>query len=65
MSMMKDHEKATETIENQYQTLQENKEEMEKLRLEVTVILTEKGQLQQESRRINQLLAKLQRDSKE
>ena len=43
MGMIKDHEKANETIEDQYRTIEDNKDEMEKLKLEVTVIMTEKG----------------------
>ena len=38
---------------------------MEKLRLEVTVMMTEKGSLKRELQRIEKLYVKLQRDFKE
>ena len=38
---------------------------MEKLRLEVTVMLTEKGQLSREYRRVTTLYAKVKQESKE
>ena len=43
MGMIKDHEKANETIEDQYRQIESNKDEMERLKLDVTVIMTEKA----------------------
>lgn len=46
-------------IQEQYEELKDNKDEMEKIRLEVTVVMTEKGGLKKELDRVNRLYTKL------
>ena len=52
-------------MQEQYEEAEATKEEMEKVRLEVTVMMTEKGQLRKELDRIERLYAQIKRDSRE
>jgi septation ring formation regulator EzrA len=63
--MMNDHDLLQDTIQDQYDTMEANKDEMEKIRLEVTVISAEKTMQKKELNRVNTLYTKLQRDNKE
>ena len=49
----------------QYDIIEDNKDEMEKIRLEVTVVMTEKKSIGKELDRVNRLYTKLQMESKE
>ena len=55
----------SETIEDQYRKLEVNNDEMEKLKLELTVLLTEKQMLRKELTRVEQLNVRLLRDNRE
>ena len=63
--MISNANELSETIEDQYRKLEVNTDEMEKLRLELTVLLTEKQMLRKELTRVEQLNVRLLRDNRE
>ena len=64
-SMMEDQQILNKTLNEQYDKIEMNKEEVEKLRLEITVIVADKTMIKRELGRVNGLYTKLQRDNKE
>lgn len=62
---MKEQDVLNGTISEQYEEISSYKDEMEKLRLEVTVIMAEKTMQKKELNRVNGLYTKLGRNNKE
>ena len=58
-SMLNENNMLQDTLQDQYGKLEANKDEMEKVRLEVTVISAEKTMQKKELNRVNGLYTKL------
>ena len=65
MDMMKMEEQQQSTIDEQYRELDTRKSETEKMRLEITVMVTEKNSLKRELARVGNLYRKLQAEFRE
>ena len=65
LTMARENEESKATIGDQYRIIEDNKDEMEKIRLEVTVIMTEKTSIKKECARVTGLYYKQQRDFKD